>query len=164
MERRIGSLDPAESKVWIALTVFSHLLAPAMDQRLRSIDLTLFEFGCLMSLADAPTQRLRITAMAERTYAPVPRTSKVVGRLEGKGLVSRVRSSADARAWDITLTTEGKRRIHAALPIHAAAARDMVLQYLSRKEIETVGVLLARVVSGLDPSSPLGRAPNDSEH
>ncbi|MDJ0396254.1 MarR family transcriptional regulator [Rhodococcus sp. G-MC3] len=127
-----------------------------MDQRLRAVDLTLFEYGALMSLLDSPKHTLRISEMAERTYAPLPRMSKVVVRLESRGLVRRVRSIADSRAFDIELTTAGRSRLRDSAPIQSAAARELALRCLSADEVTTLGTLLSRLVRSLDPNGPLG--------
>lgn len=156
MSRGLPGLNDAETELWIALTVLSQLFTPTMDQRLRPVDLTLFEYGALMSLLDAPKHTLRISEMAERTYAPLPRMSKVVVRLEARGLVRRVRSSEDSRAFDIELTTAGRSRLRDSASIQSAAARDLALRCLSADEVTTLGTLLARLVRSLDPSGPLG--------
>lgn len=76
--------------------------------------------------------------------------------LEARGLVRRVRSTEDSRAFDIELTTEGRSRLRGSAPIHSAAARDLALSCLSADEVTSLGVLLARLVRGLDPGGPLG--------
>ena len=155
MSRGLPGLSDTEAELWIALTVMSQLFTPSMDQRLRAVDLTLFEYGALMSLLDSPKHTLRISEMAERTYASLPRMSKVLVRLEARGLVRRIRSTEDSRAFDIELTTEGRSRLRDSAPIQSAAARDLALSCLSADEVTTLGALLARLVRGLDPSSPL---------
>ncbi|AFA76034.1 MarR family transcriptional regulator (plasmid) [Gordonia polyisoprenivorans VH2] len=154
----LPGLKSDESDLWVALTVFSQLLTPAMDQRLRSVDLTLFEFGALMSLMDSPTLSLRIGEMAERTYAPLPRMSKVVRRLEQRGLIDRVRSADDARAFSIEITHEGRSVVLRAARIQSDAAKELVLTWLSAEEVTTLAPVLTRLVQHLDPDGPLGPA------
>jgi DNA-binding MarR family transcriptional regulator len=152
----MSGLSGAESELWISLTMLSQLFAPAMDQRLRPLDLTLFEFGTLMALADAPRRTLRIKVMAERMYSSLPRMSKVVARLEERDLVRRAPAVDDARASDIELTAAGRRKLLSAAAVQKAAAREMVLSLLTAEEVELVGPLLARVARNLDPAGPLG--------
>lgn len=157
MAPKMHGLDEAESDLWVALTVFSQLLTPAMDARLREVGLTLFEYGALMSLSDAPERALRISEMAERTYAPVPRMSKVVGRLEERGLVARGASTSDGRASVITLTAGGRRLLLAAAKIQATAAHELVLDRIPAGAATDLALILRPLVATLDPSGPLTR-------
>lgn len=157
MARKMHGLDEAESDLWVALTVFSQLFTPAMDARLREVELTLFEYGALMSLSDAPGRALRISEMAERTYSPVPRMSKVVGRLEQRGLVSRRPSSSDGRASEMELTAAGRRVLLAATKIQASAAHRLVLNRLTQGDARTLASILVPLVQSLDPAGPTSR-------
>ena len=148
-------LDESQSNLWVALTVFSQLFTPAMDARLREVGLTLFEYGALMSLSDAPDRALRISEMAERTYAPVPRMSKVVARLEERGLVNRGVSTTDGRASLITLTASGRRVLLRAAPIQAAAAHELVLDRISADDAATLATILSPLVASLDTTGPV---------
>lgn len=156
MASRTHALNRSEADLWIAITVLSQLFTPTMDQRLRSVDLTLFDFGSLMSLADAPDNALRISEMAERTYSSLPRMSKVVARLEQRDLVRRARCPNDNRATTIELTAAGHKKLAEARKIQVTAAREIVLDRLSTDEIDTVAPILRRLVSSLDPGGPLG--------
>lgn len=155
MAQRMHGLDESQSSLWVALTVFSQLFTPAMDARLREVGLTLFEYGALMSLSDAPDRALRISEMAERTYAPVPRMSKVVARLEERGLVARSVSTNDGRASLMTLTAAGRRLLLRAAQIHASAAHDLVLDRISAGDAATLATILSPLVASLDTTGPL---------
>lgn len=160
MARRLHGLSGTESELWVAMTVFSQLLTPAMDSRLRSVGLTLFEYGALMSLSDAPGRSLLISAMAERTYAPLPRMSRVVARLEDRGLVVRRSSEVDGRASVIALTASGRRVLVQAARIQSAAARELVLDRITEAEAERLAAILSPLVHGLDPAGPVGSSPD----
>ncbi|GAA4655706.1 MarR family winged helix-turn-helix transcriptional regulator [Arthrobacter cryoconiti] len=155
MAKKMHGLNEFETDLWVALTVLSQVFTPAMDQRLREVGLTLFEYGALMTLSDAPDRVLRISEMAERTYAPVPRMSKVVGRLEERGLVRRAASPSDRRVSDIELTPAGRRVLLAAAKIQAHAAREMVMDRISPTDAAALASILGPLVHSLDPAGPL---------
>jgi DNA-binding MarR family transcriptional regulator len=155
MAPRMHGLSDEESDLWVALTVFSQVFTPAMDSRLRTVGLTLFEYGALMSVSDAPRRTLRISEMAERTYAPIPRMSKVVARLESRGLVARGASEADGRASVITLTAAGRRTLLEASRIQEAAARELVLDRIMDRDVDTLAAILGPLVHSLDPGGPV---------
>lgn len=141
--------------MWIALTMLPQLLPAEMDRRLRPLQLTLFEYGVLMALADAPERALRVSGIAERTYVPLPRVSRVVTRLEARGLVRRDACASDGRASTIELTGEGRRLLAQAAPIHAQAARELVLSALGDGKVATAAAILGPLVARLDPDGPL---------
>lgn len=151
-----AELTENEAELWASLVVFSQLLTPSMDSRLREVGLTLFEYGALMSLSDAPGNTLKISEMAERTYAPVPRMSKVVGRLQDRGLVARAPSASDGRAKLIALTEEGREVLDAASTVQATAAHDLVLDRISGEDARTLAGILGPLVHSLDPAGPVG--------
>lgn len=155
MAQKMHGLSESQSNLWMALTVFSQLFTPAMDARLREVGLTLFEYGALMTLSDTPDRALRISDMADRTYAPVPRMSRVVARLEERELVTRSMSTFDGRASLIALTPSGRRVLLKAARIQAAAAHDLVMSRISSIESETLASILGPLVASLDPSGPL---------
>ena len=55
-------------------------------------------------LSEAPERTLRMTALAQRTNATLPRLSHVVRRLEDRGLVERFPCPEDGRATNARLT------------------------------------------------------------
>jgi DNA-binding MarR family transcriptional regulator len=69
-------------------------------------------------LSESPHRTLRMTALAARANARLPRLSHVVRRLEERGLVERSACPQDACATNARLTDEGWNRLW-------ATARDM---------------------------------------
>ena len=69
-------------------------------------------------LSEAPERTLRMTALAQRTNATLPRLSHVVRRLEDRGLVERFPCPEDGRATNARLTAAGWDAVVAAAPGH----------------------------------------------
>ena len=81
-------LDPQERAAWLRLVAVLELLPAALDTHLnRDEGLTLFEYFCLAMLSETPDRTLRMTALAARTNATLPRLSRVISGLERAGLV-----------------------------------------------------------------------------
>ena len=79
-----------------------------LDSQLRrDAGLTHFEYFVLAMLSEAPERTLRMTALAQRTNATLPRLSHVVRRLEERGLVERFPCPEDGRATNARLTAAG---------------------------------------------------------
>ena len=76
-------LDADERAAWLRLVAVVELLPGVLDAQLRrDAGLTHFEYFVLAMLSEAPERTLRMTALAHRTNATLPRLSHVVQRLE----------------------------------------------------------------------------------
>src|SRR5829696_10386909 len=108
-------LDETERDAWLRLIAVVELLPGVLDAQLRAQSgLTHFEYFVLAMLSEAPTRTLRMTTLAQRTNATLPRLSHVVNRLEGRGLVVRFPCPDDGRATNAQLTDAGWTTVVAA--------------------------------------------------
>ncbi|QUJ75305.1 MarR family transcriptional regulator [Sulfitobacter albidus] len=71
------------------------------------VKFNMLDFQLLGALREAPS--LRATALAERLGIAPTTMSSVIARLRGRGLLAREKSKDDRRAFDISLTTDGRR-------------------------------------------------------
>ncbi|WP_296666320.1 MarR family transcriptional regulator [Demequina sp.] len=131
------------------------LLPTALDKQLAGESLTAFEFTLLEALWEADGRRLRLSALASRTNATLPRLSRVVTGLERKGLVERTACPEDGRAFNATLTDAGMEAFLATRPVHADAVRAMILDGLTDEEIDSLAALTLKILARLDPDRRL---------
>ncbi len=76
-----------------------------------SRELTRTEAGLLTTLNDGPR---RITELAETEALAQPSVSKLVDKLEGRGLVARGRAPDDGRAVVVSISADGRLCLEAA--------------------------------------------------
>src|SRR4051812_24143875 len=120
-------LDEAERAAWLRLVAVVELLPGVLDSQLRAeAGLTHFEYFVLAMLSESRDRTLRMTVLAHRTNATLPRLSHVVRRLEGRGLVERLPCPEDGRATNARLTSAGWDAIVAAAPGHVETVRRHV--------------------------------------
>ena len=132
------------NEAWEALfraqaTVHSQLLAADVWDRLSPS-----EYGVLYALSSAP-EGLRITELGEDVLLTQPGMSRLVARLEARGLVQRVPDPDDARASRIRLTAAGvatQRRIGLT---HARHVAEAMTRNLDRPELEQLLDLCRRL-------------------
>src|SRR5512144_2793167 len=130
-------LDEAERDAWLRLVAVVELLPGVLDAQLRAeAGLTHFEYFVLAMLSEAPERTLRMTALAQRTNATLPRLSHVVRRLEDRGLVDRFPCPEDGRVTNARLTEAGWDAVVAAAPGHVATVREYVLDLLAPQQID----------------------------
>jgi DNA-binding MarR family transcriptional regulator len=74
------------------------------------------EFEVLEQLAGGPRDQHRMQELAEAVFLSQSALSRLIGRLESDGLVSRAICSEDRRGIYACLTPEGRKRYEAARP------------------------------------------------
>ena len=97
--------DRGQRIAWLRFGAVLELLPADLDAQLtRDEDLTHFEYFTLAMLSEAEERTLRMTALAERTNASLPRLSRVISRLENAGFVERRPCPQDRRATNVVMT------------------------------------------------------------
>ncbi len=149
-------LDPTEREAWLRLIAVVELLPGVLDTQLRSAsDMTHFEYLVLAMLSEAPERTLRMTGLAQRTNATLPRLSHVVRRLEDRGLVERFPCPEDGRATNARLTEAGLRKVRDSAPGHASTVRDTVIDALSPEQVDQLAAIGDAILARLDPSGSM---------
>jgi MarR family transcriptional regulator, 2-MHQ and catechol-resistance regulon repressor len=117
-------------------------------------DLTVPQFGVLEALHHLGP--LSLGELAEKLLVTGGNITYVMDRLEAQGLVYRERSDADRRVVKAFLTDEGRERIAAVFPGHAAFIHDL-MSVLEPDERETLRALLKKLGLGISRArSPSG--------
>ena len=151
-------LTADQLRAWVGLLSVAELLPAALDSQLRrDAGMTHFDYQVLAMLSEAPGRRLRMTTLAQRTSATLPRLSHVVERLEGRGLVRRTPDADDARATNAHLTDEGWATLVATAPGHVATARALVVDALTDDQVSQLEQITAALLRRLDPEDRLAR-------
>ena len=147
-------LTEEQRQAWVKLVAVVELLPGVLEGQLRRDScLTHFEYFVLAMLSEAPDHTLRMTALADRTNATLPRLSHVVSRLEGRGLVERLPCPEDGRATNVHLSDEGWSTIVAAAPGHVATVREYVIDALSPAQVRQLDSIATALLKRLDPDA-----------
>ncbi|MCM6762248.1 MarR family transcriptional regulator [Rathayibacter sp. ZW T2_19] len=145
-------LTPEQLGAWIRFIAVVELLPGALDQQLqRDAGLTHFEYMTLAMLSETPDRTLRMTTLATRTNATLPRLSHVVTRLVTRGYLERRPCPTDGRATNAVLTEEGLAKLVATAPGHVATVLADVIDPLDAEQIPQLADIMARMLTRLDP-------------
>ena len=145
-------LDDDEMAAWIRLAAVLELLPGVLDSQLRrDAGLTHFEYFVLAMLSEAPERTLRMTALAARTNATLPRLSHVIRRLEERGLVERFPCPQDGRATNARLTDTGWDKVVATAPGHVDTVRAHVIDTLTREQVHQLAQIAGAILDQVDP-------------
>ena len=147
-------LDAQQRAAWIRLAAVVELLPGVLDSQLRrDAGLTHFEYWVLSMLSEAPERTLRMTELARRTNATLPRLSHVVARLEGRDLVERFPCPQDGRATNARLTPGGWEKVVATAPGHVDTVRTHVLDALTDQQITQLAAITDAILTRIDPDA-----------
>ena len=152
-------LEEEQLDAWVKLIAVVELLPGVLDSQLRrDAGLTHFEYFVLAMLSEAPDRTLRMTGLAQRTNATLPRLSHVVRRLEDRDLVVRSPCPDDGRATNARLTDAGWAEIVSAAPGHVANVRRHVIDALTKEQVSQLGEIAGALLERLDPKGLMTRS------
>ena len=134
-------LEKRELEAWRGFLRAHREVVAHLDEELqRAHDLPLSSYEVLLYLADTGDGRLRMGELAERLLLSRSGLTRLVDRLEHRGLVARERCEEDARGLFARITTEGRELFEAARPDHLDGVRR---HYLSRLDDADLDNLIA---------------------
>lgn len=103
------------------------------------------EYGVLYALSTAPGP-LRITELCEDVLLSQPGMSRLIARLEGKGLIERVDDPRDARASRVRMTAAGVRTQRQVGAAHAREVGRLMTGGLDRAELASLRDLCRKLI------------------
>jgi DNA-binding MarR family transcriptional regulator len=118
-------------------------LFEALDEELAPLDITAAQYVILVNLAHGVDSASGLCKGV--SYDPGAMT-RMIDRLERKGLVRRVRSPEDRRVVNLALTEEGKA-VYPKLVASAAAVTNRRLRGFTKAEAQQLERLLQRMLA-----------------
>ncbi len=141
------------NEVWEALFRAQATIAGELTAGTDWGDLLPREYGVLYALSAAP-KGLRISELGEDVLLTQAGMSRLVARLEARGLVRRGDDPDDARACRIRLTTAGAELQRAVGLSHGRVAAKAMARRLDREQLLQLGDLCRRLTAGPSRSDP----------
>jgi MarR family transcriptional regulator, multiple antibiotic resistance protein MarR len=120
------------------------VVSTSLDQDLAQYDITHQQFSILMILTDG--QCSTAADLARITCGDTGAMTRMLDRLEAKGIVRRVRSSLDRRIVNIELTDAG-RDFAGKMPIIAINVLNRYLQGFDAAELELLKTFMRRILA-----------------
>jgi DNA-binding MarR family transcriptional regulator len=143
-----AGISGEEFRAYAALIASSTLLQRAVEQNLREqAGLTQVQFEILMNLSIAGDSGIRMARLADALIVSRSGLSYQVAQLESRGWITRQRSADDERGVVGRITPEGERIRQRVFAGHVDVVRTGFLDALEPGELETLTVVLERVVA-----------------
>ena len=151
---RREQLDELEFRAWRAFLYAYAKVVPTLDLSLvRSQNLSLNQFEVLAWLARAGRRGLRMSDLASRIVLSPSGVTRVVDRLEQRGLVERCVFEDDKRGSVATLTADGRALLRKAANVQVLDVREHFLRHLSPQQLQHLTTALEAILDG--EGSPL---------
>ena len=132
-------LESEEWESWGALMLLHRSVLRELDDDLRrEHGLAVTEFDVLITLFNAPDQRLRMSVLADRVLLSPAGATHLVTRLERDRLLRREVDPADGRKWFAVLTEDGDRMLQSARRTHNDVLRRTLLASTSTTDRTTL--------------------------
>ena len=139
-----------EFLAWRGLIRLRETVMREIDRRLRRDGLvSLADYGVLITLVTEPTLSLRMSELGVRRMLTPSGITRVIGRLEERGLVRREPDPSDGRAALAVITRPCLEAIRSAQSVHHAAVRELYLDGLTVRELEQLAALFEKAQPGV---------------
>jgi DNA-binding MarR family transcriptional regulator len=143
-----------EFHAWRGLIRLHETTMREVDRRLQQHgELSLADYGILITLVTAPRLRLRMSDLGARRMLTPSGITRVVTRLEERGLVRREPDPEDGRAALAALTRPGLEALRRAQTVHHATVREIYLDRLTPRELDRLAQLFEKALPGVVSAS-----------
>ncbi|UWX96169.1 MarR family transcriptional regulator [Arthrobacter zhaoxinii] len=113
-------------------------------------DLTMREYDVLFNLTRCPGGWIRLNELNEHLLISQPSLSRMVDRLQARGLVQRRPAENDQRGVELSLTEEGRAVQRRLGRIHVRGIHELLTPALDSTELEQLKELTDKVLASLE--------------
>ena len=147
-------LTAEELDSWLSVVRLMTWLPWSIDQQLqRDSKLGMVDYQVMAMLSESPQRTMRLSSLAEVTNASLSRLSRVVTRLEQRGLVRREPDHDRRTLHQSNPHREGLQALAEAAPGHVAHVRSLVIDVLSPEQLRRLGRDADRIMARIDTSA-----------
>jgi DNA-binding MarR family transcriptional regulator len=130
-------LSPQQDRTWSLLVGVMMWLPAALDTYLeRSADLSHAEYGVLRCLSLSEDREIHMSRLAATASVTPSHLSRIVGRLEKRGLLTRSADPGDARKTLAKLTQSAAHLLAEVEPGYVAQVRARVFELLDDQHVD----------------------------
>ncbi|MCC3290617.1 MULTISPECIES: MarR family winged helix-turn-helix transcriptional regulator [unclassified Arthrobacter] len=113
-------------------------------------ELTMREYDVLFNLTRCPGGWIRLNELNEHLLISQPSLSRMVDRLEARGLVQRRPAEQDQRGVELSLTEEGRAVQRRLGRIHVRGIHELLTPALDNTELARLKELTDKVLASLE--------------
>ena len=146
----VDRLSPQEDRTWALLVGVMMWLPAELDTWLEGVaDLSHAEFGVLRCLSTSEDREIHMSRLAATASVTPSHLSRIVARLERRGLLLRSTDPADGRRTLARLTESGATLINEVEPGYVAEVRGRVFGLLGADQMNQLEDLAEAILTPL---------------
>jgi DNA-binding MarR family transcriptional regulator len=147
--KQTRAFSSREQEIMLGLQIVAARIIEPWEKFLKTTaELSLHQYNVLRILRGSHPTGLPSGEIANRMIARDPDITRLVDRLERRGLVVRVRGRLDRRVVEVGITEKGQDLL-GGLDEHVNRFPRNMLGHLGPKKLEQLGVLLEQALSDL---------------
>ena len=141
-------------EAWLSVARATQLFQRHLAHALEPLGLEVAHYDVLANVAR--DEGLSQQVLARRLLVAKSNVSALLSVLERKGLIERVKHSADARVRLVSLTTGGRAITHRATKEHARLL-STIMAVVAPKDAETIQHAMVKISQTLQPDQPVAK-------
>ncbi|MEN7531108.1 MarR family transcriptional regulator [Cupriavidus sp. 2SB] len=149
--------DPADyqigKSVGYLLARAKNVLSLGVEQEVSGLDMTHAQAICLMMLAEG--EATTVTDLARALNTDAGSVTRLLSRMEKRGLIARTRRDDDRRVVDLSITAEGDALVE-KLPVALCNVMRRGFDGFSQQEIDVLCGMLQRIITNTCPAGEAG--------
>ncbi|MBX3311664.1 MAG: MarR family transcriptional regulator [Microbacteriaceae bacterium] len=151
MDSGRGRITREQLSAWRSYLETADNLRALLESRLQeSSKLSLGDYSVLLALSEAIEHKLRSSELATRINWTRSRLSHHLGRMERRGLITRVACLDDSRGTEAVLTSAGAEAFRRGSVAHLQDVRELFIEAFTAEQLESVASIAYTLRSHLD--------------
>ncbi len=144
-----SAFSSSEQEIVLGLRIAAARVVEPWEQFLKAnAELTPNQYNVLRILRGSHPSPLTCSEISNRMIARDPDVTRLIDRMDRRGLVTRVRGRRDRRVVEVAITDKG-REILRSLDPHVNRMPQAMLGHLGARKLKQLGQLLEHVIAGL---------------
>jgi len=146
LSRTRSAAPPLEDRIFVTLLKVADIFALESEQFLKSVGLTGAQYNVLRILRGAEPEGLPCRGIGDRMISHDPDITRLLDRMEKRGLITRERQTDDRRVVKTRITPEGLAILKPLdEPVHALHRQQF--QHMPASRLKALGELLDEVLA-----------------
>ena len=147
-----------DSKAWRAFHKIGSRLLPHLGRQVTAHSgITGAEYVVLTALSELPIDSVNLNRLALGLGWEISRMSHQITRMQEAGLVKKTQSDSDARCFDVSITSKGRKIAEKAVPLQSLEINHCFSQVLTSKQKEALIEISEAISAHMRESHPLNK-------
>ncbi len=147
-----------DSKAWRAFHKIGSRLLPHLGRQVTAHSgITGAEYVVLTALSELPADSVNLNRLALGLGWEISRMSHQITRMQEAGLVKKTQSDSDARCFDVSITSKGRKIAEKAVPLQSLEINHCFSQVLTSKQKEALIEISEAISAHMRESHPLNK-------